>query len=208
MSGRRVVLVDHIAERAALLASALEQQGHRVVATLQSSAEILARIDLLAPDIILADMQAPDRDTIEDVRFVMQRRPCPIVMYAGSADSDAIQTAIDAGVSAYVTGDIDAGELTHVLNIASVRFAQFRSMAGELAKSKAAVDGRRVVERAKALLMAHHGIDEGAAHKTLQKLAMNQRISLAQAARSVAMILKTQPELTGPGDTSAQHAEE
>lgn len=186
----RVALVDHIESRADLLRDALERHGYEVVATLRSSGEILHRIDMLAPDIILADMQSPDRDTIEDLRFVMQARPCPIVMYDGSKDSESIQRAVDVGVSAYVTDELSAHDIKSILDIASARFHQYNRMSEQLLRAESELANRKEIDRAKSLLMRHHSIDEGEAHKTLQRLAMNQRLSLVDAARNVSAMLK------------------
>mgnify|MGYP002277767838 CR=1 FL=1 len=156
-----------------------------VVAVLRSSRDILERLDLLAPDIVLTDMQSPDRDTIEDVRYLMSRRPCPIVMYAGARDSQSITKAIDAGVSAYVTDEIDPDDLQSVLDLASARFEQYKSMRDELQTARTALEQRKRLDRAKSILMRQHGLSEEDAHRALQQLAMNQRISISEAAGNV-----------------------
>lgn len=194
LSKLRVILVDHVAERAELLRQSLEQHGHVVAAILRSSAEVLDRVDILAPDVILVDMQSPDRDAIEDVRYLMHKRPCPIVVYAGNKDSRSITRAIEAGVSAYVTEDIEARQLESILDLASARFRQFKSMRDELRQAREQLDERRNFDKAKALLIRHHGLDENSAHKTLQQIAMNQRISLSDAANNVIAMLAALPD--------------
>ncbi|KAA9129822.1 ANTAR domain-containing protein [Marinihelvus fidelis] len=190
----RVILVDHMELRAELLRRALTEQGHEVIAVLTSSLDILERLDLLAPDVVLADMQSPDRDTIEDVRFLMHRRPCPVVMYAGASDRESIARAIDAGVSAYVTEDIDPNDLQRVLDEASLRFDQFRTMRDELREAQMALKSRKLVDKAKSLLVSHQGLTEQDAHRALQQMAMNQRISISQAADNIIAMLKALPE--------------
>lgn len=181
----RVILVDPVAARAELLRRSLAERGYHVVAVMNSSRDILERLDMLAPDIVLTDMQSPDRDTIEDVRYLMSRRPCPIVMYAGARDSGSISRAIDAGVSAYVTDDIDPDDLQSILDLASARFEQFKAMRDELHTARTALEERKRLDRAKSLLMQLHGLTEADAHRTLQQLAMNQRISISTAAGNV-----------------------
>lgn len=190
----RVILVDHMELRAELLRRSLTERGHEVVAVMNSSREILERLDLLAPDIVLADMQSPDRDTIEDVRFMMCERPCPVVMYAGTRDRDTISRAIEAGVSAYVADDIDPDDLQSVLDEASARFDQFRNMRDELHDAREALKARKLVDKAKSLLARRHGLSEPDAHRALQQLAMNQRIPVSQAADNVIAMLETLPE--------------
>lgn len=190
----RIILVDHVIERADLLRQSLLQQGYQVVAVLSSSEEILNRVDLLAPDVILTDMQSPDRDTVEDVRYLMQKRPCPVVMYAGKKDSESITRAIDAGVSAYVTDDISAEDVRSILDLASARFRQFKAMSDELQVARQELEDRKLFDKAKSLLMKHHGLDESAVHRTLQQMAMNQRISLSDAACNVIAMLTALPD--------------
>lgn len=190
----RIILVDHVAERSDLLRQALDQQGHQVVAVLSSSQEILDRVDILAPDIILTDMQSSERDTIEDVRYLMQRWPCPVVMYAGKKDSESITRAIGAGVSAYVTDDISAEDVKSVLDLASARFRLFKAMSDELQAARQKLEERKQFDRAKSLLMKHHGLDESSVHRTLQQIAMNQRISLSEATNNVIAMLAVLPD--------------
>lgn len=181
----RVILVDHVVDRAELLRRSLAERGYHVVAVMSSSREILERLDLLAPDIVLTDMQSPDRDTIEDVRNLMSKRPCPIVMYAGARDTGSISRAIDAGVSAYVTDDIDPDDLQSILDLASARFEQYQAIRDELHSARTALEERKRLDHAKSLLMQLHGLTEADAHRALQQLAMNQRISISAAAGNV-----------------------
>lgn len=190
----RVIVVDRVTERADFLRQALGREGHEVIAVLSSSAELPALIDSPEPEFVLAVTQSPGRDTIEDIRLMMQRRPCPVVMYAGSRDPVSIARATDAGVSAYVTGDIETKDVRCILDVASARFRQFRAIRDELQEARQQLENRRLLDRAKALLIKHHGLDESIVHRSLQQMAMNQRISLTDAARRVIAMLSALPE--------------
>lgn len=190
----RVIVVDRVTERADFLRQALGREGHEVIAVLSSSAELPGLIDSPEPEFVLAVTQSPGRDTIEDIRLMMQRRPCPVVMYAGSRDPVSIARATDAGVSAYVTGDIETKDVRCILDVASARFRQFRAIRDELQEARQQLENRRLLDRAKALLIKHHGLDESIVHRSLQQMAMNQRISLTDAARRVIAMLSALPE--------------
>lgn len=190
----RVIVVDRVTERADFLRQALEREGHEVIAVLSSSAELPGLIAFPEPEFVLAVTQSPGRDTIEDIRLMMQRRPCPVVMYAGSRDPVSIARATDAGVSAYVTGDIETKDVRCILDVASARFRQFRAIRDELQEARQQLENRRLLDRAKALLIKHHGLDESIVHRSLQQMAMNQRISLTDAARRVIAMLSALPE--------------
>lgn len=185
----KIILVESIEIRADLLRQSLEGAGHRVVAVLRSTEQILKQLDRLAPDVIITDMQSPDRDTIEDVRYLMRRRPCPVVMHSGARDGDTINRAIDAGVSAYITDEISEADIHTILDLAAARFRQFESMRDEINRAREALAVRKNVDRAKALLAKHHGLSEQDAHRALQQMAMNQRISVSDAARNVISML-------------------
>ncbi len=185
----RVILVDHIEIRANLLRQSLTECGYEVAAILNSTDQILKHLDRLAPDVIIADMQSPDRDTIEDVRYLMKQRPCPVVMHSGTTDSETINRAIDAGVSAYITDEISVRDVRSILDVACARFHQFEKIRSQLKDTKEALEGRKNVDRAKSLLARHHGLNENDAHRALQQLAMNQRISVNEAARNVIAML-------------------
>ena len=184
-----VILVEHITARADTLRESLLQAEFEVVATLRCSKEMLDRVGTLEPDAILASLQLPDRDVVNDVTVLMQRRPCPIVAYAGRRDSKSISRAIAAGVSAYVADDIATRDLGSLLDLAFARFRQMESMRSELRKARTALEDRKRIDKAKALLVKCHGIDESDAHKTLQQIAMNQRITLGQAANNIVGML-------------------
>jgi response regulator NasT len=189
----RVILTDHHQERTNELRAMLEEQGHEIVDVLASAKMLKARVSDLCPDVILVAMQAPGHDGIGEIRRLLQEYPCPVVLYEGIKDSRLISETIDAGISAYLTDDIRNRDVAAILQLAIARFRKFRTLQDELDSARERLEERKSVDRAKALLIKHHGLDEERAHHTLQQLAMKQRISLSAAAKNVSAMLDVLP---------------
>jgi response regulator NasT len=181
----RVIIVDERPERAALLEAALAEAGHRVVARLVGRADLADRVDELEPDVIVVDMECPDRDTLEDMSRISDRRPRPTVMFVDRSDSASIQAAVQAGVSAYVVGGLSAERVKSVLEVAIARFNEFQALRRELESARSSLAERKVIERAKGILMKHRGMDEEEAFRALRKMAMDKKVRLGAVAREV-----------------------
>jgi response regulator NasT len=165
----RVIIVDERPERAALLEAALAEAGHRVVARLAGRADLAERVDELEPDVIVVDMECPDRDTLEDMSRISDRRPRPTVMFVDRSDSASIQAAVQAGVSAYVVGGLSAERVKSVLEVAIARFNEFQALRRELETARSSLAERKVIERAKGLLMERERLSEADAFARLRK---------------------------------------
>jgi response regulator NasT len=181
----RVIIVDERPERAALLEAALAEAGHRVVARLGGRADLADRVEELEPDVIVVDMECPDRDTLEDMSRISDLRPRPMVMFVDRSDSASIQAAVQAGVSAYVVGGLSAERVKSVLEVAIARFNEFQALRRELESARSSLAERKVIERAKGILMKHRGMDEEEAFRALRKMAMDKKVRLGAVAREV-----------------------
>lgn len=179
------MLVDDDRERVLLLEEALNAAGHSVVGRLRDTDNIIAAVDDLTPDIILIDVNSPNRDTLESLGQISRDRPRPIVLFAQTSGSETIRRAMRAGVSAYVVDGLAASRLQPVIEVAIARFQESQGLRQELANAKTKLADRRDVERAKGLLMQRKGIDESTAHETLRKMAMDRNIRLGEVARSL-----------------------
>jgi response regulator NasT len=181
----RVLLVDEHLARARALAETLEQVGCQVVAQLVGPVDLHAAIEASQPDIVIVDMDSPDRDTLEDMRRITSENPRPIVMFVEEDDADSIRTAVRAGVAAYVVKGANPQRIRPVLEVACARFEEFQALRSELARVRSTLEDRKSVERAKGILMSKRGMSEEAAFAALRKLAMNQGKRLGEVARSV-----------------------
>ena len=181
----RILVVDESDERAALLGEALTAAGHEVVASLSSPLELLRAVDALRPDVIVIDTESPTRDVLEHVVIVSQSSPRPIVMFASDAGGAAIRDAVRAGVSAYVVDGLDTTRVNSIVEVACARFEEFQHLKAELAEATLKLSERKLVERAKGLLMQSRGVSEDEAYHALRKLAMSKKLRLGDVAQHV-----------------------
>ncbi len=141
------------------------------------------------PDVIIIDLDSPDRDTLEQMRTIHRDQPRPIVMFAEDDDSGTINQAIKAGVSAYIVDGLEGKRVKPVIEVAIARFREYQALREELATVKDSLEERKLIDRAKALLIKRQGMSEEQAHQALRKLAMDQGKKLGEAARNVIAIM-------------------
>lgn len=186
----RVMLVDNHLERTAPLKQSLTEAGCEVIAHLSDTANLDEAVNRLQPDIVIIDTDSPSRDTLEHLIVMSQNAPRPIVMCTHDGDSEKIRAATRAGVSAYVVGGLSNEKLRPVMDAAIARFEEFKALRAELSEANLKLSERKVIEKAKGLLMKQRGIDEDAAYTLLRNMAMKQNIRLATLAEQVVQAAK------------------
>jgi response regulator NasT len=179
----RVLVIDESLERAAVLREGLERAGHEVVASLSSAPELLRGVERLRPDVIVIDTESPSRDVLEGLVVMSEQSPRPIVMFASDDRSEAIRDAVRAGVSAYVVDGLDAERVKAIVDVACARFEEFQRLKIELAAANLKLSERKLVDRAKGLLMKARGLDEEQAFQALRRLAMDRKQRLGEVAQ-------------------------
>ena len=179
------MLVDDDPDRAANVRAALEANGCVVVSLLASPLEIYDAVVDVAPDVIIIDTESPTRDSLESLAFISRDRPHPIVIFSGDRSSETIRAAVRAGVSAYVVDGLSQDRLLPIIEVAVERFAAEQSLKQQLADAKTQLAGRKVVERAKGILMKQKNIAEEEAFQLLRRFAMDRGINMAAAATRV-----------------------
>ena len=179
------MLIDELPERAEVMEKILQELGHRIVARVSVSSDLTSMVYRYHPDIIIIDLESPDRDTLEHMQSISTNQPRPIVMFTNDDDSDTIQRAIKAGVSAYIVDGLQPKRVMPILDTAIARFDEFQSIRKELQKTRDTLTERKLIERAKGILMKKSGYDEEAAYKAMRKLAMDRNIKLVELARSI-----------------------
>jgi response regulator NasT len=184
----KVILIDENYGRAALLQQALLDAGYEVVAVIHDGDNLLAQLEQTPADIIIIDLESPDRDTLEYLTSIHQNHPKPVVMFAENDDSDMISAAIKAGVSAYIVDGFNTARVKPILEVAIARFREYHAMRCELDAVKSKLAERKLVERAKGILMSHRGMDEATAYHSLRKMAMDKNLRLAEVAEQVISI--------------------
>ena len=186
----RVMLVDDDPERADWLMTALRETGYEVVAHMDNAMNLLAQVRRIKPDVIIIDSDSPDRDTLEHVCMVTRDDPRPIVMFTQDADQGLMQEALKAGVHAYVVDGLSAERVRPVVNVALARFDQWQALRQELGQAQASLAERKVIERAKGILMKQRRCDEEEAYRLLRKVAMDKNQRLAQVAENIIEMAK------------------
>jgi len=181
----RVLLVDRSVGRAAVLEQALGDAGYSVVGRIAASDDLQAAVQRIEPDVIIIDMDSPDRDTLEHMRGISAERPKPIVMFAEDGDSVTIEEAVRAGVSAYIVDGLNATRVKPIMDVAIARFREFQALRQELADAKHSLAERKDIERAKGILMQQRDWNEQEAYEALRKLAMDRNLRIGEVARNI-----------------------
>ena len=180
-----ILVVDELQERAAEICGGLVTAGHQVAAVLASSADLAADVARIKPDVILIETDAPSRDTLEHLALMERNAPRPVIVFARESDSDTIRTAIGAGVAAYVVDGLEPSRLKPIIDVAVARFEEHQALKRELAEATKKLSDRKLVEKAKGILMKSRGLDEDAAYAALRKLAMDRGKAIAAVAQDV-----------------------
>ena len=170
-------------ERARVLRIALLEAGYNVVATLPGDAFLPERIGQIQPDLIVVDAESQGRDILEHVVMATRDERRPIVMFSGDEDTAYLRKAMAAGVSAYVAAGTPAERIKPVLDVAMARFEMEEALRRELADARSELADRKVLDRAKGLLMSRQGLTEPQAHARLRKAAMDKGLKLVEVAQ-------------------------
>ncbi|AUT49576.1 ANTAR domain-containing response regulator [Achromobacter sp. AONIH1] len=181
----KVMLLNDGEGRAASLRQTLAAAGVRVVAEAAPGMDLAAAIEDAAPDVVLIDSDAPGRDTLEYVCVASEHSDRPVVMFTGDGTRAAIREALQAGVAAYVVGDVPAARIESLLTVAIERFAVEKSRREALREAKLRLADRQWVEKAKGILMQTRSISEDEAHRLLRERAMQAQKRLGEVAREV-----------------------
>ena len=170
-------------ERARVLRIALLEAGYNVVAALPGDAFLPERIGQIQPDLIVVDAESQGRDILEHVVLATRDERRPIVMFSGEEDTAYLRKAVAAGVSAYVAAGTPAERIKPVLEVAMARFEMEEALRRELASARSELADRKVLDRAKGLLMSRQGLTEPQAHARLRKAAMDKGLKLVEVAQ-------------------------
>lgn len=181
----RIVIVDESPVRAAILEEGLRESGFENVLRIEGRNNLLERIYAIDPDVILIDLEDPSRDTIEQMFQVSREVKRPVAMFVDQTDSKTIEDAIEAGVASYVVDGLRKDRVKPILETTISRFRAFARLKAELEEAKTQLEERKVIDRAKMILMKMKGIDEEAAYGLLRRTAMNEKKRIVDIAQSI-----------------------
>ena len=163
----------------------LIESGYDIVASLPADLYLPERIGQLQPDMIIIDAESDARDVLEHIVIATRDEPRPMVLFTDDDTSGSIDAALAAGVSAYVVAGMTAERIQPVLNVAMARFRQDQKLLAELDDTRHKLAERKVIDRAKGVLMAHQGLSEDQAYQKLRTMAMNKNLKLAEIAQRI-----------------------
>src|SRR6266700_2323077 len=181
----KIVIVDENPIRAAILEDGLREAGHVHVVRLGETSHLLARIHALDPDVILIDLENPSRDVLEQMFQVSRAVRRPIAMFVDQSDTASIQASVEAGVSAYIVDGLKKERIKPILDLCVSRFNAFAKLQEELERTKSALEDRKVIDRAKGILMKIKGLNEDEAYVLLRSTAMREKKKISEIAQSI-----------------------
>jgi len=182
-----ILIIDENRIRASIIEDGLSGAGDVRVTVLADTAQLLRRIVEIDPDVIFIDLENPNRDVLEHMFEVSRAVKRPIAMFVEHSDQASIEAAIEAGVSAYVVDGLKKERVRSILETAMIRFKAFERLKRELEDAKTQLADRKVIEKAKAILMKTRGLSEPDAYSLLRKTAMNQNRRMAEIADSLVL---------------------
>ena len=180
-----VLVIDENRIRASIIEAGLREAGYEQVTLIHDIDGIARRIADINPDVIVIDLENPNRDMLENMFQLSRAVKRPVAMFVDRSDQAAIEAAVDAGVSAYVVDGLKRERVKPILDMAISRFNAFSRMARELEEAKSELENRKLIDRAKGILMSTRGLTEADAYALLRKTAMNQNRKISEIAESL-----------------------
>lgn len=185
-----LIIEDHpgLAHR---LKAILSEQGHSIVVRAAHNQLLYQLILSFDPDMVIVSTQSPGEPLLDDIALAYDRSPRPIVMFTEDENDQAIQASVQAGVSAYITGAPEPGRVNTILKVATSRFKANQALHDELKQSRDELANRKIIDRAKGLLMQHRNCDETSAFNALRTMAMNKSTPMVDIAHEVISLLNS-----------------
>lgn len=184
-SSPKIVIVDESPIRAAILEEGLREAGFTGVVHISEMQSLLAKIYALDPDVILIDLENPSRDVLEQMFQVSRAVRRPIAMFVDQSDAASIRESVEAGVSAYIVDGLKKERIKPILDLCISRFNAFAKLQDELDRTKSALEERKVIDRAKGILMKVKGLTEDEAYVLMRSTAMREKKKIGEIAQSI-----------------------
>lgn len=182
---KRILIIDDVKDRASWLKASLELLDYDVVDVLAWEQVDEHSIQSALADVIIVDANAPGRDTLEQISLMSRSLEKPVVVLGAQKDQHSVQQAMQAGVSAYVSHTIKSEDLSSIIQVAAARFAEYKRLRNELKEAKNQLTERKLVDRAKAILMEDHNYSEPEAYKRMRNIAMSKGKRIVDIAEAI-----------------------
>jgi response regulator NasT len=181
----RIALIDDNPVRAAILEEGLREAGHADITRLTTSPALLRDLSRLDPDMVIIDLGNPSRDSLEQMFQISRHVPRPVAMFVDQSDASMIEAAVEAGVSAYIVDGLKKERIKPILDMSISRFKVFAKLKSELAQARSELEERKVVDKAKGILMQRRSIAEAEAYALIRRTAMNENRRIIDVAQSI-----------------------
>lgn len=183
--GLRILIVDANPLRSAIIEEGLRESGLTDLVRIGATNGLVAEIERHDPDVVVIDLEDPSRDALADMFLVSRHVKRPITMFVDQSDSASIEAAVEAGVSAYIVDGLKKERMQAILQTCVSRFNAFRKLREELDEARSQLEERKVVDKAKGIVMRLKGLSEDEAYALMRKSAMNEKRKIADIARSI-----------------------
>jgi len=181
----RIVIADDEPIILLDLRQMLEELGMAVVGEASDGAQAVEKVRALKPDLAILDVKMPEMDGIEAARILHEERLAPVILLTAYSDSELIQRAKQAGVYGYIVKPFKQADLTPAIEVALARYQEARELEQQVDDLKEALETRKIIERAKGILMDTYGLREQEAYRRIQVQSMNTRKSMREIAEAI-----------------------
>ena len=184
-SALKILVIDENPIRRSIIETGLKEAGFTSVTVLANATRLIDHIYTLDPDVILIDLENPSRDVLEQMFQMSRAVRRPIAMFVDQSDSDSIRASVDAGVSAYIVDGMKKERIKSILDLTISRFNAFAKLQDELDRAKSALEDRKIIDRAKGILMKAKSLTEEEAYVMMRSAAMREKKKIADIAQSI-----------------------
>lgn len=196
MKPTRVMLVNDNQKHPPNLEQALLGQGLIVICRLDSALGLIKNVETHQPDVILIDLESPDRETFQNITALNQHTPRPVIMFSNNDDGQLVSQSIQAGVSTYIIDNLNPNKVKPIIDVAFARFHEHQTLKKELKDTQNQLADRKIIEKAKGLLMKTKNWDEERAYRAMRKMAMDQSKTIAGIAHNILYVMELIPPRT------------
>lgn len=181
----KVLLIENDDAKAQAVMVALGKQKYDITHVSDGGLALLKVVDMNQPDLIIMDVESPDRDIVESLNQMSLINPKPVVMFSEQGDAAMIQSLVKSGVSAYIVGDVDPARVKSIVDIAIARFTEYQQLKNELLEAKKQLSSQKTIEQAKIWLMETKRLSEKNAYHRMRKLAMDNGQTIEHVAKNM-----------------------
>ena len=181
----KIMIVEESSSSSSMLYDTLIKEGYDSLVRIDDQKDIFKQASDARIDMLIINVTEADTSMLTQIKYINDVYPVPVVIFAEKGDDDIIHTAVQAGVSAFIVDGLSEGRIKPILNVALARFTNYSKLREELAKTKESLANRKVIEKAKGLIMKQKQCTEDEAYNSLRKIAMDKNQKLSDVANSV-----------------------